>query len=186
VISFAAAVQIHIPLLLKTYGIGFTRITAQRGYGASLADERSDDPIILARTLWVYVDVRGRPMCLPEVPLPACPESQPATTACVVRFSDIDPMRHLNNAAAVEMLDNAGWEACGADGITPETTRLDLLDYELDYLDSPRFGERLTIQSWHDPFPAPGQAYTRFQQMVRGGSVMVRIRSRWLCRAEGE
>jgi acyl-CoA thioesterase FadM len=145
VISFADAVQIHTPLLLKTYGIGFTRITAQRGYEACLAEERSDNkPIISARTLWVYVDARGRPTRLPEgtaqiwlpdgpnlqqpeVPLPACPESPPATTSCVVRFSDIDPMRHLNNAAAVEMLDNAGWEVCGAGGITPETTRLDLL-----------------------------------------------------------
>jgi len=62
VISFAAAVQIHTLLVLKTYGIGFTRITAQRGYEASLADERSNKPLISARTLWVSVDARGRPM----------------------------------------------------------------------------------------------------------------------------
>src|SRR5690348_6407483 len=66
VISLASAVQIHTPLVLKTYGVGFTRITAQRGYEAYLANERSDEPIISARTLWVYVDARGRPMRLPE------------------------------------------------------------------------------------------------------------------------
>jgi acyl-CoA thioesterase FadM len=203
VITFAAPVPIHTLLTLRTYGIGFTRITAQRGYEAQLVGKHSDEPVISARTLWVYVDARGRPMRLPEgtaqiwlpdgprsqlpdAPLPACPESVPETTACSVRFSDIDLMRHLNNASAVEMLDNAGWEVCGAGGITPDTTRLDLLDYEIDYLDSPRFGERLEIQTWHDPFPLPGQQYTRFQQLMRGGSVMVRARSRWLCRAANE
>jgi acyl-CoA thioesterase FadM len=200
VISFAAPVHIHTPLELKTYGIGFTRITAQRGYEAHLVGEHTDQPVISARTLWVYVDARGRPTRLPErtaqiwlpdgprpqlpeVPLPAAPESRPATTICSVRFSDIDLMRHLNNASAVEMLDNAGWQACGAGGITPDTTQFDILDYEIEYLDSPRFGERLEIQTWHDPFPSPGQEYTRFQQLVREGNVMVRARSRWLCRA---
>lgn len=201
VINFAAPVHIHTPLTLKTFGVGFTRITAQRGYEAHLANEGADEPVISARTLWVYVDARGRPMRLPdgtaqiwlpdgprtpepEAPLPAFPESQPETSACSVRFSDIDLMRHLNNASAVEMLDNAGWEACGEGGITPDTTRLDLLHYEIDYLDSPRFGEKLEIQTCHDPFPSPGQEYTRFQQIVREGSVMVRAHSRWLCRVE--
>ncbi len=203
VISFAAPVQTHTMLELKTYGIGFTRITAQRGYEAYIADKDGGEPVITARTLWVYVDARGRPMRLPEgtaqiwlpdgprpqqpeVSLPACPESRPVTSSCVVCFSDIDPMKHLNNASAVEMLDNAGWDACAEGGITPDVAHLDILHYEIDYLDSPRFGERLEIQSWHDPFPSPGKECTRFQQITRAGSVMVRARSRWLCRAEGQ
>ncbi len=199
-ITFAARVQIHTPLELKTYGMGFTRITAQRGYEAHLVGEPTDEPVISARTLWVYVDARGRPMRLPEgtaqiwlpdgprpqhpeAPLPAVPESRPETTACSVRFSDIDLMRHLNNASAVEMLENASWQVCEAGGITPETMQLDLREYKVDYLDSPRFGEQLAIQTWHDPFPSPGQECTRFQQIMREGSVMVRAHSRWLCRA---
>lgn len=198
VISFTAPVQTHTALTIRTYGIGFTRITAQRGYDAYLPGREAGEPVISARTLWVYVDARGRPARLPErtaeiwlpdgphpqlpeVPLPAAPESQPATTAGVVCFSDIDPMRHLNNAAAVEMFDDAAWEVCSKHGITPDTNRLSLLDYEIDYLDSPRFGEQLEIQSWHDPFPSPGQQYTRFQQILHEGSVMVRARSRWQC-----
>jgi len=56
VISFAAPVRVHARLELKTYGIGFTCITAQRGYEARVAGEQHDEPIISARTLWVYVD----------------------------------------------------------------------------------------------------------------------------------
>src|SRR6266568_6001948 len=65
VISFAAPLQIHTQLELKTYGIGFTRITAQRGYEARVAGTSHDEPAISARTLWVYVDPRGRPTRLP-------------------------------------------------------------------------------------------------------------------------
>ncbi len=93
-------------------------------------------------------------------------------------------MRHLNNASAVEMFDNAAWEGYAKGGITPDTMRLDILHYEIDYLDSPRFGERLEIQSWHDAFPTPGQTCTRFQQITRDGNVMVRARSRWSCSAK--
>ncbi len=198
-ISFTTPVPIHTRLIVKTHGIGFTRITAQRGYEAYRDGEDADDPVISARTLWVYVDSRGRPMRIPEKtaqiwlpdgprpqqpddPLPAHPDSRPETASSTVRFSDIDPMRHLNNASAVEMLDNASWEACAKRGITPDTLHLDILRYEIDYLDSPRFGETLEIQSWYDPFPETGQTCTRFQQITREGSVMVRARSRWLCR----
>lgn len=209
VISFKAPVQVHTRLELKTYGIGFTRITAQRGYEArilfagkgSKADEHSDEPIISARTLWVYVDLRGRPIRLPErtgqiwlpdgplpqqpeAPLPAFPESTPETTSSVVRFSDIDPMKHLNNASAVEMLDNAAWEAYAKGGITPETAQLDILHYDIEYGDSPRFGDRLEIQCWLVPFPSPGQEFSRLQQITQGSRVMVRAHSRWVWRAE--
>src|SRR4029077_5585521 len=62
VISFAAPVKIHTTLELRTYGIGFTRITAQRGSEACLPGE---EPVITARSLWVYIDAQGRPARLP-------------------------------------------------------------------------------------------------------------------------
>jgi acyl-CoA thioesterase FadM len=199
-ISFTASIPTHTQLELKTYGIGFTRITAQRGYEARLADEPHKEPLISARTLWVYVDPRGRPMRLPErtaeiwlpdgplpqqpeAPLPTFPESTPATTSALVRFSDIDPMRHMNNASAVEMLDNAAWEAYAQSGITPDTVRFDALHYDIEYLDSPRFGEKLEIQSWLEPFPSTGQEFTRLQQIVREEKVMVCAHSRWVWKA---
>src|SRR5215471_3214518 len=46
VITFTAPIPIYTPLELKTYGIGFTRITAQRGYEARLVSAHSDEPLI--------------------------------------------------------------------------------------------------------------------------------------------
>ncbi|GAC1435308.1 MAG: hypothetical protein NVSMB54_34920 [Ktedonobacteraceae bacterium] len=199
VISFAAPVSVHTKLELKTFGIGFTRITAQRGYEANIADTQHGKPVVSARTLWVYVDAHGRPTRLPEetvriwlpdgpmpqlpeTPLPAFPETMPETTSSLVQFSDIDSMRHLNNASAVEMLDNASWQVYAKNDLLPDTTRLSVLSYDIEYVDSPRFGEQLEIQSWLEPLPSPGQECSRFQQITREGKVMVRAYSRWLCR----
>ena len=93
-------------------------------------------------------------------------------------------MRHLNNASAVEMLDNAAWEAYAKGGITPDTTKFTALHYDIEYIDSPRFGESLTIQSWLETLSAAGQEFTRHQQITREGKVMVRAHSRWLWSAE--
>src|SRR5438270_179029 len=62
VMSFATPIPIHTRLELKTFGIGFTRITAQRGYEAHLASSPQAEPLASARTLWVYVDSHGRPV----------------------------------------------------------------------------------------------------------------------------
>ncbi len=198
VISFIAPVAVHTKLRLKTYGIGFTRITAQRGYEAHLADAQDEKPVISARTLWVYVDPSGRPTRLPEetvrvwlpdgpmpqqpeTPLPAFPTTEPETTSAHVQFSDIDSMRHLNNASAVQMLDNASWQVYARNGLSLDTTILRPLSYDIEYIDSPRFGEELEIQSWLEPLPTQGQECSRFQQITRAGKVMVKAYSRWLC-----
>ena len=199
VISFAAPVPVHTKLALKTYGLGFTRITAQRGYEACLANLPDAEPVISARTLWVYLDPQGRPTRLPErtaqiwlpdgpaapqpeVPFPAFPERAPVITSAVVRFSHIDLMRHLNNASVVEMLDDAAWDVYTQSGMTPDTARLEALRYDIEYVDSPLFGERLEIQTWLEPSPAAGQQFTRFQQITREGKVVVRACSHWAWR----
>jgi acyl-CoA thioesterase FadM len=199
-ITFTKPIPIHTRLQLKTYGMGFTRITAQRGYEAHIIDDRTDEAAISARTLWVYLDPRGRPTRIPdqtaqiwlpdgpqpqqpETPLPKSPESEPEIAHYSVRFSDVDLMKHLNNASAVEILDNAAWEAYAQGELTPDTTRFDILHYEIDYLDSPLFGEKLEVQSWYD-FPVSGREHVRFQQITRAGNVMTRARSRWQCKAK--
>lgn len=201
-LAFAAPVAVYTRLELKTFGLGFTRITAQRGYEARLAGQPESEAVISARTLWVYVDQRGRPARLPErtaqiwlpdetlapqpeTPLPAFPEREPDSAARSVGFSDVDLMRHLNNASAVRMLDDAGWDAYARTGITPDTANFEVLEYDIEYIDSPRFGEKLSIQTWCEPFPEAGQEFSRFQQITREGKVMVRAHSRWFWRSAG-
>jgi acyl-CoA thioesterase FadM len=200
--SFAASIPLHASLELKTFGIGFSRITAMRGYEAREAHAPQDEPLASARTLWVYVNSSGRPVRLPErtaeiwmpdgvlapppdQPFPAFPEHQSVTTLAVVKFSEIDLMQHLNNASVVEILDNAGWEALTSKEITPANARFTIRDYDIEYSDSPRFGEHLEIQNWFEPFPKPGHEFTRFQYMTRKGKTMVRACSRWFWEAVG-
>src|SRR5207253_8236749 len=114
----------------------------------------------------------------PEQPFPDFPEGSPVTTSAVVQFSEIDLMQHLNNASAVEMLDNAGWEALARSGITPAGARFTIRQYDIEYADSPLFGERLEVESWFEPFPTARQEFTRFQRITREGKTMFRARSR--------
>ncbi len=203
VMSFATPIPIHARLQLKTYGMGFTRITAQRGYEAHQVLAPQDEPLVSARTLWVYVDRHGRPARLPErtaqiwlpdgalppqpeKPFLAFPERLPVTTTAVVQFSQIDLMQHLNNASGVEMLDNAGWEALARSEITPAGARFAIRHYDIEYVDSPRFGDHLEVQSWFDPFPTAGQECIRLQHITRAGKTMLRARSRWLWQATQE
>ena len=58
--------------------------------------------------------------------------------------------QHLNNASVVEILDNAGWEALTSNEITPANARFTICDYDIEYSDSPRFGEQLEILNWFD------------------------------------
>ncbi len=199
IISFASPVPLYTQLELTTFGIGFTRITAQRGYEARIVGREHEEPVVTARTLWVYLDMRGRPTRLPERtaqiwlpdgPLPQLPEAPwqpvphdlPHTVTHTVRFSDTDSMKHMNNAAYVEALDNAAWEAYSKAGILPDVATINALDYDIEYVESARFGEQLEIRSWLDPFPAAGGEFGRFQQLRREATVLVRARSRWIRR----
>ena len=75
-----------------------------------------------------------------DPPWPTFPQSPPTTQAYTVRFSDIDLAKHMNNAAYVEALDDAAWEAYNQLGISPETLRGTILEYDIEYLESARLG----------------------------------------------
>ena len=201
--SFASSIPLHTNLELKTFGIGFSRITALRGYEAHQALAPQDEPVASAQTLWVYVNSSGRPVRLPErtaqiwqpdgvlppqpeQPFPAAPLRPPITTPALVQFSEIDLMQHLNNASAVELLDNAAWEALARSSITPARAKFSIRHYDIEYIESPRFGEHLEIQSWFEPFPTAGQEGIRHQHITHAGKTMVRARSRWLWQAAHE
>jgi acyl-CoA thioesterase FadM len=154
-------------------------------------------PPNLMTTHWVYVDPYGRPTRLPkrtaqiwlpdgprppqaEPPFPSAPLHPPVTTSAVVQFSQIDLMHHLNNASAVEMLDDAGWQALAAREITPTDAKLEIRHYDIDYVDSPRFGDHLEVQSWFETVPEEGREFTRFQRITRAGKTMIQAHSHWL------
>lgn len=195
IITWNEQISIYTPLELQTYGLGFSRITAQRGYEAHRADG-SEQALIQAHTLWVYLDVRGRPIRLPaetaqiwmpgelvapqSVPaFPAFPTGEFESTLASVRFSDIDLMRHLNNASAVEILDNAMWEVAARRSISPETTIFVPIHYDVVYEESPRFGDELEVLTWLEPLPALNGTFAVFHQIKRGAKVMVRAHSLW-------
>lgn len=200
-VSFKAPVKKFGDIELKSFGTGFGRVTAQLGYEVRPAGQPFAEPAISARTIWVYLGPQGRPERVPqkateiwrpdvpepslsETPFPALPESVPATFTFTVRFSDLDPVMHMNNASIVEKLDNAAWEAYATKGITTATARMDPLFYDIEYMGSPLLGDRLEIQTWFSPSLAPGQAFSCYQQMTREGKVVARAHSRWLWKAE--
>ncbi len=81
--------------------------------------------------------------------------------------------------AYVEVLDDAAWEAYRKANIPAGDALLEVLDYDIDYGESARLGEELTIETWFDPLPSAGKAFTRLQHMKREETTLVRARSRW-------
>jgi acyl-CoA thioesterase FadM len=160
---------------------------------------------VIARTLWVFLNERGRPARIPatyqqfwelsggsplqeEAEWPAYPAREPFTTNAPVRFSDLDVMSHMNNTAYVELLDNAGWEAFASIGLLPDSGLgyPAPLYYDIEYLESAKAGETLQVHSWFEPVAgAPGQ-WERLQRVERGGTALVRARSRWQWEQQAE
>jgi len=180
IVNFKAPVKKFTRLELKTFGTGFGRVSSQRGYEVRLHGRPQRVPEKMVE-IW-RPDVPEPSQA--EMPMPAFPESEPATFTFHVGFSDIDLEMHMNNAAIVEKLDNAAWDVYAAEGVTLATARMDALTYDIEYMASPRLGDRLEIHTWFSPAPAPGQEFGRFQQITRAGKVMARAHSRWLWKAE--
>jgi acyl-CoA thioesterase FadM len=196
VLRFNAPVAANTVLDLYTYALGFTRVTAQRAYDAYTRGEPRREPLVSGRTLWVYLDARGRPGRLPartsdiwlpdgpveqqpEVPLPTFPQAEPAHMHYTIQFSDLDIMKHYNNASYVELLDNAGWDACAGMGITPDTTELHACEYEIEYNESARLGQQVDVHTWWDPSPPVTQENIRYQRVTSDNHLLVQARSRW-------
>jgi acyl-CoA thioesterase FadM len=138
---------------VETTVVGWRRVWARRHSTVTGPDGA---PIGTADIDWVLLTAAGRPVRVPrEVeafgpelpgfePLRVVPRPSPAltrTTSLVVRRSDVDPMGHLNNAAYLDVVD----EALDEDGILdpPVTVRLEYLRPAL-----PRM--RLAVTTWRD------------------------------------
>ncbi|HEX2912184.1 MAG TPA: thioesterase family protein [Chloroflexia bacterium] len=198
VIDFNRQVAAHQDIEIDTAQVGCTKVTAQRGYEISLPGAAGPDPAVVARTLWVFVNLRGRPTRLPgayftfwvpegigapheEEPWPVFPARAPFLTAIPVRFSDLDVMGHMNNTSYVELLDNAAWEAFAQLDLRPDNLACYPvpLHYDIEYLESAKAGDRLEVKSWFEPLANVPDGFERFQLVTRNGTTLLRSRSRW-------
>ena len=186
VIAFARPIPARAHLDFETFAIGMTRITAQRAYEASIAGERA----ITAHTLWVYLGDNGKPARIPEAAhaywmsagaqpqikdpsFPPPPSALPTVAAYRVRFSDIDVYGHMNNAAYVAALDDAGWVALP----DARENTLSPQHYDIEYMESALYGDELEIRTWWQSGETGERERT--QQIWRGDTLIVRALSRW-------
>lgn len=189
VIDFHRPVPAYANLQLRTYVGGTTKVTSQRNYQLRL---ESGEPALTGRTTWVYLGSNGRPSRMPAsfstyftpdgvppmVEDPAwttLPNREPAIIRQKVRFTDLDILAHMNNAAYVDLLDNAGWEAQSE--IEPGSGRLLPLHYDIEYRESARLGQELEVQTWIEALP--GGEVERQQQVNFESRLIARAQSRW-------
>jgi acyl-CoA thioesterase FadM len=118
-----------------------------------------------ADTDWVLVTDAGRPSRIPDevsqyfapgsaykpdkVELPPTPaEAMRSTT--VVRAADIDPLGHLNNAAYLDIVDEAvlATRASGAANATPSAANATPSAYRIELILPALAGTTLAIESW--------------------------------------
>lgn len=198
IINFHAPVLARSNLQVLTYPQGHTRILGQRSYEVRLLDEAGliqTEPVLTARTLWVWLNPNGRPKPIPadiltklhpngfepaqgEIEWPAFPAREPLRTAAKVRFSDIDIVGHMNNAAYVQLLDDAAWEVSQQRPETLENLPRPL-SYDIEYLASAMFGEEVEILTWFEIVSGNPAQTVRWQQIFRGSKLLLKARSVW-------
>jgi acyl-CoA thioesterase FadM len=193
VLEFHKPVPVRAEVEITTFPMGFTKVTALRAYDLRISGE--ENPAVQGRTLWVYLDERGRPRRMPDVvekfwlpegnlgqraeaPFPAVPESEPENYAFCVPLSYLDVMAHVNNTKYVELLDDAIWEGLKKYGATLNSA-LTPVYYDIEYLESATLGENLTVQSWFASTPTTGTTFGVIQQIKRGTTNLIRAHSRW-------
>ncbi len=200
IMEFIRPIQPWVNIEIGTYLLGFSKVTAYRGY--DLLVEGQADPAIRARTLWVYLDSRGRPARIPasfhdywewdhllepqdEPPLPPKPTYPGYSTHAEVKFSHIDILSHMNNAAYVELLDDEGWQILDVCGVQPgsEAGHPVPLSYDIEYLQSAKFADPVNVVSWFrqlEPATFPrNPLFQRFQIAKRRETVLLRAVSNW-------
>jgi acyl-CoA thioester hydrolase len=184
------------PLEVRTWVEDFRRVRSHRRYDVLVHGE----PRLTALTDWVYVDAgTGRPRRIPAEMEQALgvaggaaerapwqsppPPAAPARSTHRVRVSDLDGLAHVNNAAYLDVLvqavfdalDDVGWslDACIASGAVPVLTGADV-----EYLEAARYGDRLDVDTWFTPAADGVDAH---QAVLRDGGPrpLVRATTRW-------
>src|SRR5262249_6157044 len=122
----------------------------------------------------------GRPPDREAWQAPPAPAT-PACTAHRVQLHELDSLRHVNNAAYLDIaaqalfdvLEEAGWtfDRLIGSGAVPVLTRGDL-----EYLDAARYGEPLDVRTG---FSLAMPDLVAHQHVCRDGRLLVRVNTRW-------
>jgi acyl-CoA thioester hydrolase len=195
---FHRAVGRDATCTVRTWVADFRRVRSRRCY-----EIRVDDGLAVeAESDWVLIDVAtGRPRRIPDevertfdvpsgsasaprVPWDATlPPVTPLRTAAALRFTDLDSLGHVNNAAYLDVfmesaltpLGHAGWgvERLGARGLAPFVAACDL-----EYLEAVVWGAPLEVTTWMAPAP---RGFEVVQHLAAAGASdpCVRARTRW-------
>lgn len=183
---------------VRTWVADFRRVRSRRCY-----EVRVDGSLVVeADSDWVLIDVAsGRPRRIPaeverafDAPAGAAsapreawdetlPPVAPRRSAAAIRFTDLDSLAHVNNAAYLDVLTEAtlaplaaaGWgiERLRSRGVAPFVTETDL-----EYLDAVVWGDALEVVTWMAPAP---RGLTVVQHLVapNGTAPHVRARTHW-------
>lgn len=191
------AARAEEPLEIRTWVEDFRRVRSHRCYEIRVNGETR----LTARTDWVYVDAAsGRPRRVPaeieealgHAGVPGAereawqsppPPPSPARSTHRVRVSDLDGLAHMNNAAYLDVLvqavfdalEDVGWslDACIGSGVVPV-----LAGADVEYLESARYRDQLDLATWFTPTADGLDAH---QTILRDGSTrpLVRATTRW-------
>jgi len=183
---------------VRTWVADFRRVRSRRCYEVYVGDRL----VVDAESDWVLIDVAsGRPRRIPaevertfDAPSGAAtapredwdeavPPVTPRRIAAAVRFTDLDSLAHVNNAAYLDVfseaalapLAQAGWslERFRAGGIVPSVVSTDI-----EYLDAVVWGEALEVTTWMVPAPH-GMELLQHLGAPRTDAPRVRARTRW-------
>lgn len=187
---------------VRTWVEDFRRVRSQRRYAVC----RTDGTRVLdAVTDWVLVEsASGKLQRIPEEMErgfsvapdgPAIaraawttppPPSAPARTPYAVRYTDLDSLMHVNNAAYVDVLSDAALDALGSvgwglDALVAAGAAPLCVAGDVEYLDAARFGDRLSVVTWFTPSASELGVH---QEILRDGDarVLVRGSTRWAWR----
>jgi len=191
------AARAEEPLEIRTWVEDFRRVRSHRCYEIRVHGETR----LTARTDWVYVDAAsGRPRRVPaeieaalgHAGVPGAereawqsppPPPSPARSTHRVGVSDLDGLAHMNNAAYLDVLvqavfdalEDVGWslDACIGSGVVPV-----LAGADVEYLESARYRDQLDLATWFTPTADGLDAH---QTILRDGGTrpLVRATTRW-------
>lgn len=190
---------------VETWVLDFGRVRSRRAYRVT----RDADGALAARGLtdWAYIDdATGRPARIPaeliagfqpdEASESAAPPREafptqppvaprPYVMTMPVEWRDIDEMQHLNNAAALHYLEEAGVRAPGAFGWPMQRCAEELNlgfflhSMRIEYAGQPQHGDSLRVMTWLSD--VKGASFYRHFRAEResDGDLMLRARSRY-------